>query len=232
MPSLKLLVPDALKSRVKIARAEAFRAVGSDRFSYPALNGMDRRVIELLPASGTFLEIGANDGYSQSNTYYLEKVKGWRGILIEPLPSQCNLTRRHRRGSVIYNAACVGPDGPPVLTMVDRNLMTVGVGLMDAAEEARRIGGGAREVSVLTAQISDLIDHSGLADITFMSLDVEGAELHVLAGMDLDRHCPDFMLVETANVDAVADELGGHMKLLEQLSQHDYLFAKLGQSEE
>ena len=36
--------------------------------------------------TGTFLEFGARDGVEHSNTFTLEKVLGWRGILIEASP--------------------------------------------------------------------------------------------------------------------------------------------------
>ena len=65
--------------------------VGSDRYSWPALNRLDRQAVGRLPRMGTFLEVGGNDGYSQSNTYYLEKHRAWHGILIEPLPSLSTL---------------------------------------------------------------------------------------------------------------------------------------------
>jgi hypothetical protein len=35
---------------------------------------------------GFFVEVGGNDGISQSNTAYLERYLGWRGLLIEPIP--------------------------------------------------------------------------------------------------------------------------------------------------
>src|ERR1035437_3743843 len=35
--------------------------------------------------NGIFIDIGANDGVSLSNTYYLEKELGWTGICIEPI---------------------------------------------------------------------------------------------------------------------------------------------------
>ena len=35
---------------------------------------------------GIFLEAGAHDGWTGSNTYWLEVSLGWSGILIEPVP--------------------------------------------------------------------------------------------------------------------------------------------------
>ena len=34
--------------------------------------------------NGFYIECGANDGITQSNTYKLEKDKNWKGLLIEP----------------------------------------------------------------------------------------------------------------------------------------------------
>ena len=35
--------------------------------------------------NGYFIELGANNGVEQSNTFYFEKEKNWTGILIEPI---------------------------------------------------------------------------------------------------------------------------------------------------
>jgi hypothetical protein len=37
--------------------------------------------------NGVFVDIGANDGVTLSNTYFLEKERHWTGICIEPIPS-------------------------------------------------------------------------------------------------------------------------------------------------
>ena len=51
-----------------------------------ALNYIDDKLEKYLDfRNGFFVEAGAYDGVDQSNTYYLEKEKGWNGILIEPI---------------------------------------------------------------------------------------------------------------------------------------------------
>lgn len=223
---VKLALPTPLKSKVKIARARFAIAMGWERWQWPALHELDRKMVERLPETGVFLEIGGNDGYTGSNTWNLEMHRGWLGVLIEPLPSAFGIATKARRNSMVYNYACVGPDGPPTLTLVDRGPMAVGLGLLERDEETRRVGGVEQTVEANTTTLSALIDRSPWDPITFMVIDVEGAEMHVLAGLDLDRHTPDFLLIETDRLDEVTDRLSGHMRYVEALSHHDYLFAR------
>ena len=57
----------------------------------------------------------------------------------------------------------------------------------------------------------------------FLSLDVEGFELHVLKGLDLDYCAPGLILIETQKLDEVLVALSGRYTVLEKLSHHDYL---------
>ena len=62
--------------------------------------GQDAWVIEIFNGKrgGYFLELGAADGFSESNTFLLEKKFGWSGLCIEPNPAQFQLiTERYRR---------------------------------------------------------------------------------------------------------------------------------------
>ena len=36
--------------------------------------------------SGVFVDIGAHNGISLSNSYFFEKELGWNGVCIEPMP--------------------------------------------------------------------------------------------------------------------------------------------------
>jgi FkbM family methyltransferase len=215
---------------VKTIRARVAERLGSDRYSWPALNGLDRTMVGLLPEDGTFLEVGGNDGYSQSNTYYLERHKGWSGILIEPLPSLADRCRKLRTMSVCYNLACVSPESAGIpISIANMDLMSVALRRQDA--DCKNGGLNRSDVSpivnVSTSTISAVIDHSPYSEITFMSIDVEGAELELLAGLDINRHAPRYLLVETKQAALVARALGDRMKLREQLTHHDYLFERL-----
>ena len=82
------MVLRTLLSKIRRTICEYF---GIARYSRPALNDIDRKLEKYLDfEEGFFVEAGANDGFNQSNTYYLEKIKKWSGILIEPIPDLYN----------------------------------------------------------------------------------------------------------------------------------------------
>jgi hypothetical protein len=75
--------------------------------------------------------------------------------------------------------------------------------------------------------LSQVIDESPFKRVSFMSIDVEGYEVHVLSGLDFDRHCPDYLLVETLQIEEIKNKFGRYMNQVAKLSHHDYLFQKL-----
>jgi FkbM family methyltransferase len=227
--ALKSVVPERAGQRIRLAQSQLFEAFGSMRYSSPGLRGLDKKVFQYLPKEpGVFLEIGANDGFSQSNTYYLERVLGWHGVLIEPVPSLFKRCRKLRKRSVSFNRACVGPDGPAEIEIALLGLMSVSLGLQDDGEETNRLGRRPpKTIAVPTATLSELIDQAGEKSIDFMSVDVEGAELAVLSGLDLGRHTPGYLLVETKHPDRVAELLGSHMEFVDSLTEHDFLYRRV-----
>ena len=75
---------------------------------------------------------------------------------------------------------------------------------------------------------SILEDSNSPQKIDFMSLDVEGAELAVLLGLDFDRYHIKYILVECRDIDALQVFLSSKKyTLIEKLSYHDYLFARI-----
>jgi len=97
-----------LKNWIKRRRRKVCESFGSGRYSRPALYEIDRKLEKYLPyENGFFVEAGANDGYTQSNTYYFEKMKGWSGVLVEPIPQLYRKCVKERSNSVVFNCALV-----------------------------------------------------------------------------------------------------------------------------
>ena len=58
--------------------------------------------------NGFYIELGANDGISESNTYFLENYKDWKGILIEPIIHNYLLCKKNRsKRNKFFCNACV-----------------------------------------------------------------------------------------------------------------------------
>lgn len=207
-------LPRGFRKRLKFARAISYELCGSTRYSFPALNNLDRQVLPLLPERGVFLEVGANDGYSQSNTYYLERHRGWEGVLIEAVPQLFVLCCSFRKKAVCLNAACVG----------EHSDVGNQIAIHDADLMSRLSDGGPSTIFVPADTISSLIDSTPFSTFDFMSIDVEGSELGLLKGLDFTRHTPKWMLIETDQLESVVSLCAPYMELHSKLTYHDYLF--------
>lgn len=227
-PQLARVLPQVARKSLKVARARSFERLGSDRYSFPALNGLDRKMLEHLPHTGVFLEVGANDGYSQSNTYFLERRRGWSGILIEPHPGLYRRCKRLRRRSACFNVACTDAAGG-MIELLDMDLMSVTPDVVPTDDRAARISvvPEAARISVPATTLSAVIDETVFTRIDFMSVDVEGAELALLSGLDWSRHTPELLLVETRQLGKVTELVQGWMHYDGALSHHDHLFRRV-----
>ena len=59
--------------------------------------------------TGIYVEVGANDGVTQSYTYELEKL-GWHGILIEPSKVAFDMCAKDRPNNKLFNCALVASE--------------------------------------------------------------------------------------------------------------------------
>lgn len=205
-------------------------AVGSKRYSRPALFDMDRKLEALVPQrGGTFLEAGAHDGYTQSNTYFLERHRGWSGILVEPVPELRVKCERRRPHAQVFGCALVGPehDSPDVAIHFGDLMSTIGE-TTHAASGLSVIGRGAYSVSVPARTLSSVLDEATIGPVDLMILDLEGHELDVLRGLDRDRHAPRHLVVEALDRSAQQPALGAALapdyEFVEALSDYDLLY--------
>jgi FkbM family methyltransferase len=201
---------------------------------YYGLDGLDRKLEPYIDFdNGIFIEAGANDGQTQSNTAYFARHRGWRGLLVEPIPELAARCRAARPESAVENCALVTPDadGQPVPMTYCGLMSVVDGGWSDPAAERAHVETGRQiqslttyHVDVLGRSLSALLDQHNMPHIDLLSLDVEGFERQALEGLDLRRHRPRFILVESRFREEIDDLLLPHYEAIAQLSHHDVLY--------
>lgn len=136
--------------------------------------GQDIWVHDLIGDSGYFVDVGAHDGIVHSNTYALEQL-GWTGLCIEPNVEAYADLRQNRPGYVANMA------------------VSDHFGHVDF--DGVRVTAGAPSTACIP--LADMLNLFRAPDtIDYLSVDVEGHELEVLAGMDFDHYSVRLLTVE------------------------------------
>jgi FkbM family methyltransferase len=133
-------------------------------------------------SAGYFVEFGAVDGLSHSNTLVLERQFGWRGILAEPNPSMARTLEDNRTASI--DKRCVWRESGELVELLvtpDPEFSTlVGLAQSDQHFTTERMAGEMHKV--LTVSLADLLkEHEAPPVIDYMSVDTEGSEYEILS---------------------------------------------------
>ena len=181
-------------------------------------------------SGGTFLEAGAHDGYTQSNTYFLERHRGWTGILIEPVPELRDKCIRRRPGSKVLGYALVGPEMDGMEVEIHFGDLTSNLQTREHAEGGLRNAGRAGySVRVPAITLNSVLTEYAERTLDIIILDLEGAEPDALAGLDLEEHGPRYLLVEAlesglhARLDGILD---AYYHRIAQPTPYDLLYAR------
>jgi FkbM family methyltransferase len=192
---------------------------------------IDKKIAEYLNYdNGYYVELGAVDGIGLSNTLHFELHRNWSGLLIEPAPNnylKC-LANRGKKNVVVCNACTSFEYKDKFVEMIYAHYMSTPVGLesdvidpdahaqsgskllASETERVYRFGAIAKPLNTL------LLEANAPNKIDFLSLDVEGAEIDVLKGIDHERFRFKLMCIESRDKD----------KITEYLSQHGYHYAE------
>jgi FkbM family methyltransferase len=210
-------------------------SLGRRTLGYRSHNDLDRKLKHWLTGrGGVFIEAGANDGVSQSNTYYYEKRRGWGGLLVEPIPELAARCRQNRPRAKVVNCALgtFEQEGTTV-QMTYCNLMSLVSGAMDEEAAKRHVQAGVNvqslpktyEIEVPCRALGNILDELSMPHVDLLSLDVEGYELNVLRGLDLPRQAPAYILIEARFEQPLRDHLEPYYNEVARLSGKDILFA-------
>lgn len=137
-----------------------------------------------------FVEFGATDGITLSNTWLLEKHLGWNGILAEPARAWQNALVKNRSCSI--DIRCVSSVSGQqcnfleVQKSVDCKSACPELSTQEKYAENEDWASMVRSQNALrylveTVSLHDLLDyHNAPPEIEFMSIDTEGSELEIL----------------------------------------------------
>jgi FkbM family methyltransferase len=157
-----------------------------------------------LKRNGYFVDLGGGHPIDGSNTYFLENRLGWRGLIIEPNKSSFELLDEIRTSKVIKRAISSSSGMQKKFRFDNKDLGGFVGDEYDNNLQNRGNELEAAEIETITTySLNDtLIEFQSPKNMDFLSLDVEGAELEVLIGIDFECFKWRCMTIERLNLDA------------------------------
>lgn len=212
----KLILSEKLQTKIYLFRRRKYfgqRFIDFDLRKYLNFN------------DGFFIEMGAMDGVKYSNTLHLEKYKNWKGVLVEPSISNYKKCKKNRPASNVYNFLCSsfknsGTEklfydiGAMSFSKVDNADLNYEEHLNAARKILSKDALDEKQYPIKCIAITELLQKSDAPKlINFFSLDVEGAELEVLNGLDFDKYLIQYLLIESRD----------NKKTIKFLKDYDYV---------
>lgn len=138
--------------------------------------------------NGFFVEFGATNGLTISNTWLLEKLFGWNGIVAEPAKIWHEKLKINR--NCIIDTRCVWKESgtelvfnqteSPELSKIDA------IEIDDWAKDIREIN--SSKYSVSSVSLIDLLtEHNAPHEIDYISVDTEGSEFDIIEAFDFQK---------------------------------------------
>lgn len=141
----------------------------------------------------TFLDLGANDGITLSNTWALACNK-WNGVLVDASPKAFERLKTNYRGVKgisVYHLALATYDGKITLQESGELISDKDVALVSSVNQSEvdRFKGAVRYEPVIVPCFTwkTFLEASPIKEFTMISMDIEGSELDVLPHMDLSE---------------------------------------------
>jgi len=194
-------------------------------FSLPSVSLVDHRSSLFLfdlfegATTGRCVEVGAFDGLTYAVTYAFDAI-GWDATLVEPVPSLWERAGANRPHARVVNAALsrAGSSGTATMRHLTgaalRDEAASHLAATDASATPRPRGAATQTIEVPMTTMDEVLEESpGAIDLAV--IDVEGAELDLLDGFDLDAHGVRVILIEDHS-------MGADAALLEHLTARGY----------
>lgn len=152
--------------------------------------------------NGTFIEIGAYDGESISNTVFLADI-GWKGIYVEPIREYYEkCLNRHLNNNVKVFNYLVGDIQKESVIYKGGDLSTSKKDVVDFFNNgplgwSRGAHKGISE-NILQLSLEDILNKSDLPsrDIDLLVIDTEGSEWNIIKNFDFNKNNIKMLIIE------------------------------------
>lgn len=199
--------------------------------------GQDKFVDEYLEfkENGVFVDIGAHDGKSCSNSLFFEENRNWSGICIEPGIEEFKSLNSFRK-SININACVSDYDGESEFIYIEgySNMLS---GLLETYNqphvnrinnEVKQHGGNINKVNMPVFKLQTILDKNNLYDIDYCSIDTEGSEFNIIKSIDFDKtNIKIFSIENNYNDTSIKEYLESKGYTLYKKLQWDDIFIKL-----
>lgn len=170
----------------------------------------------------SYLDVGAHHPTHFSNTYLFYK-RGYQGVLVEPDPELAASIRHVRPRDTCIEA------GVGLHSVVNAQFFVMSTRTLNtfSEEEAKRYEamGTQRIEKILPVPMVTLdevlADQFQGREPTLVSIDVEGLDFDVLSTLDLEKHRPPIICVETLQYSETREEIKD-TRIAQLMSDNDY----------
>ena len=153
--------------------------------------------------NGVFVDIGAHDGITLSNTYFFEQTMRWTGICVEPIPEVYNRLKDNRHCLCVQGCIFDNQESVPFLKISGWAEMLSGIVENYDPQHVKRIqreielnGGQSEIIYVKCYNLTELLLDNRIQHVDYLSIDTEGGELGILQSIDFSRIDIDVIEVE------------------------------------
>lgn len=157
--------------------------------SYSQL-GQDVEVLKFygFKKRGYYIEVGASDGVSISNTLLLDK-KGWKGICVEPIPSKFAQLKQNRPNAICINAPLYSESGTEVVFDICHSSDFLSGISQHIDKHKQTVDNGKTQLKMTTMTLNEILKECKAPPfIEYLSLDTEGSEYEILKTFDFKKY--------------------------------------------
>ena len=151
------------------------------------------KVVDKLIGShrnGFFVEAGAYDGETYSNSLFFEKARNWSGILIEPVPKPYASMVAKNRNAFTLNA-CICENKPIISKFLVHGPSSAREKKISASSQTKRIDHETSNKSdslyAPCFSINTILKALDIEHIDYFSLDLQAGELDVIGSIKFEK---------------------------------------------